>query len=209
VELFLRRYDGAKFEIVWRDGGAAALREFDKGSTCDIILMDYFLPGQNGLEVTRALQEKGVTVPIIFLTVNKDFDLAVEAMKLGIDDYLVKEEVTTPILPKTILDVLERRKLKEELAAAEVARKRMEAIQEMVVRIASEMKLPLERMRASVERVVSVAGEASSKPYLTIITENVARIERKMARLKELKTDKTIPYVRDIKMFDLSDGDKK
>ena len=37
------------------------------------------------------------------------------------------------------------------------------------------------------------------------IRDNLDRIEKKIAQLKELKSDKTVTYVRDIKMFDLSD----
>ena len=74
VEVFLRKYEKGQFEIVWRESGIAALEELALGTQFDIILMDYFLPGQNGLETTKTLQARGVTIPVVFLTVNKDFD---------------------------------------------------------------------------------------------------------------------------------------
>jgi hypothetical protein len=40
--------------------------------------------------------------------------------------------------------------------------------------------------------------------YLTIIRDNLARIEKKLLQLKEMKTDKTVPYIKDIRMLDLS-----
>ena len=55
----------------------------------------------------------------MFLTVNKDFELAVDVMKLGVDDYLVKEEISSPVLPKTIVSVIEKRRLKEHLMEIE------------------------------------------------------------------------------------------
>jgi DNA-binding response OmpR family regulator len=205
VELFLKRSESAAFDVVWRDSGAAALRELDGGERFDLILMDYFLPGQNGLEVARVLQGRGGVPPIVFLTVNKDFDLAVEALKLGVDDYLVKEEITTPILPQTILNVLERRRLAEERTGLEISRKRLEAIRQVVGEVTRHVTEPLAGMRTSVEALLEGAPEGQMKTYLGIIRDNVERIERKMARLKSLRTDRTVPYVRDIRMLDLSD----
>jgi sigma-B regulation protein RsbU (phosphoserine phosphatase) len=204
VEVFLRKHEKGQFEIVWRENGDDAIAEASSGEPFDIILMDYFLPGQNGIQITRALQQAGNTVPIVFLTVNKDFDLAVEVMKLGVEDYLVKEEISTPVLPRTILNVIERRKLRDQLTSLEIAQKRLEAIQGMVMKIAQEIRTPLDGMRASVENLTAKHASDEITSYLNIISENLARIEKKIGQLKELKTDKTIPYIKDIRMFDLS-----
>lgn len=204
VEVFLRKHEKGQFEITWRENGPDALDEVALGSQFDVILMDYFLPGQNGLEITRTLQERGVSTPVVFLTVNKDFDLAVEVMKLGIEDYLVKEEISTPVLPRTILNVIERKKLRDQLTTLEITQKRLETIQEMVVQIAQELRTPLDDMRGSVERLVTTHQKDQLTTYLAIIKDNLARIEKKITQLKDMKTDKTIPYIKDIRMLDLS-----
>lgn len=205
VEVFLRKHEAGQFVITWKENGLDALEAVASGTSFDVILMDYFLPGRNGLEITRTLQERGVTIPVIFLTVNKDFDLAVEALKLGVDDYLVKEEITTPVLPQTILNVLERRRLAEERTGLEVSRKRLEAIREVVRDVTSHVAEPLAAMRSNVEAVIAATPEGQLRTYLAIIRDNVDRIERKVARLKDLRSDRTVPYVRDIRMLDLSD----
>jgi CheY-like chemotaxis protein len=204
VELFLRKHEKEQFEIVWRENGHDALTEASSGGPFDLILMDYFLPGQNGIEVTRSLQQAGVTIPVVFLTVNKDFDLAVEVMKLGVEDYLVKEEISTPVLPRTILNVIERKKLRDRLTSLEIAQKRLEVIQGLVVKIAQEIRSPLDGIRASVDGLTVNHADDKLTSYLTIIRDNLARIEKKIGQLKDLKTDKTIPYIKDIRMFDLS-----
>lgn len=206
VELFLKKHEPEHFIVTWRENGAEGLTELERNEAYDVILMDYFLPGQNGLEVTRSLHEKVIRTPVVFLTVNKDFDLAVEAMKLGIEDYLVKEEISTPVLPKTILNVIERQKLKEQLTALEVTQKRLEAIQQLVVRITGDLRLPLDEMRTLVDQLVANHEADNLKTYLTIIRDNLLRIEKKIIKLKDLKTDKTIQYIKDIRMFDLSDN---
>lgn len=205
VDLFLRKHQPEKFEVIWKDNGTDALAEIAKGREFDIILMDYFLPGQNGLEITRVLQDRHISIPIVFLTVNKDFDLAVEVMKLGVEDYLVKEEISTPVLPKTILNVIERQKLKNQLTTLEITQKRLEAIQEIVFNITNEIRLPLDGMTRTVEELLKNHQSDNLKTYLSIIRDNLIRIEKKIAQLKELKSDKTVTYIKDIRMFDLSE----
>ena len=204
VEVFLRKYDKGQFEIIWRESGIAALEDLASGAYFDIILMDYFLPGQNGLETTKILQSRGFTIPVVFLTVNKDFDLAVQVLKLGVEDYLVKDEISTPVLPKTILNVIERKKLRDQLTSLEISQKRLETIQGMVPTIAQEIRKPLDEIRVTIEGLAGAHGGDQMTTYLTIIRDNLARIEKKLSQLKDMKTDKTIPYIKDIRMLDLS-----
>lgn len=205
VEVFLRKHEPEHFEILWRDQGRDALQELEHNQDFEVILMDYFLPGQNGLEITRAIRERHIAIPVVFLTVNKDFDLAVEVLKLGVEDYLVKEEVSTPVLPRTIINVIEKRKLRDQLTSLEVAQKRLEAIQEIVLKITDRIRVPLDDMRKDVNRLTKLQGESKLATYLTIIRDNLQRIEKKIVKLKELKTDKTVTYIKDLKMFDLSE----
>jgi two-component system response regulator FixJ len=58
----------------------------DKGC----ILLDIRMPGMDGLEVQRALQEKGVSLPVIIMTGHGDVTLAVKAMKAGAVDFIEK-----------------------------------------------------------------------------------------------------------------------
>jgi DNA-binding response OmpR family regulator len=203
VELFLRKHEPEKFEIVWRDNGASTLELLETDSAFQAVLMDYFLPGKNGLEITRSIQEKGYDLPIIFLTVNKDFDLAVEVMKLGVEDYLVKEEISTPVLPRAILSAIERKKLRDQLTELEISQKRLETLQDLVVKITGELRVPVEGMRKNLNELSEGHSADALASYLKIIRDNLERIEKKIAQLKELKSDRTVTYVQDIKMIDL------
>jgi nitrogen-specific signal transduction histidine kinase len=128
----------------------------------------------------------------------------VEVMKLGVRDYLVKEEISTPILPKTILTVVEKRKFQKEVAELEIRQKRLEAMQEMIVGITGEISGPLELMKEIADELIKKGNSEKSAKYLFIIRENVERIESKMEKLLNLKEDKTVQYIKDIKMIDLS-----
>jgi two-component system response regulator FixJ len=66
------------------------------------ILLDIRMPGMDGLEVQQALQEKGVSLPVIIMTGHGDISLAVRAMKAGAVDFIEK-----PFEKNTLLGSLE------------------------------------------------------------------------------------------------------
>ena len=180
------------------------MSELAANDSIDVVLMDYFLPGKNGFEISKEIIEKHIRVPIIFLTVNKDFDVVLKVMKLGIADYLVKEEISSPILPKTILSVIEKSKLKHQLEQLEISKHRVAVMKEMLSGVLKDIETPLNEMKAIAQKLSKKYPGESSKNYLKIIDENVQRIASKVEKLKDLKNDKTIPYIKDIRMIDLS-----
>lgn len=204
VTLFLDRYEDGKFSVTWKQNAQEAIDEVSRNPVYDVVLMDYFLPGMNGLEATRMLREKNIPVAVVFLTVNKDMNLAVEVMKLGVEDYLVKEEISTPILPKTLISVVEKHRLQREMEELEIRKKRLEAMQELIIRIADELGAPLASMQEDIQEMITMNSDPKAARYLAIINENVQRITSKMEKLKNLKEDKTVQYIKNIKMIDLS-----
>src|ERR1700694_3584783 len=58
--------------------------------TPDVILLDLRLPDQSGLEVYQQIRRIDARIPVIFVTLAKTADAAIEAMKQGAYDYLFK-----------------------------------------------------------------------------------------------------------------------
>jgi len=204
VEHTLSHSQVAEFSVHWVTNGGDAVRVAETQKDIDLILMDYFLPGDNGLEVTRLLRERGVQIPIVFLTTNKNLTVAVEVMKLGVEDYLVKEEVLTPILGEAIVGVIEQTQWRKRLAELEMSKRRLEAIQELTVTLSHEINNPLTTLKLTVDALLKSHPNDDSTKYLTIMRESILRIEEKVQKLRALRDDKTIPYVQDIRMIDLS-----
>jgi FixJ family two-component response regulator len=205
VELYLSQHPDYVFNLVWKKNGEDGLKEFEANSNYHVILMDYNLPGMNGVEVTTALVQRGITVPVVFITVHRDFNLAVETMKLGVEDFLVKEEISTPVLPRTVVSVLERVRLRQQLSALEISTQRIEAIQELVLGISQDLVTPLDAMKKNVDLLLQSRIATDMKMYLRIISENVERMQVKLSRLQSLKEDKTVQYIKNIRMIDISD----
>jgi DNA-binding NtrC family response regulator len=89
----------------------------------DIIAVDQSMPGMDGLHVIRYLIENHIRVPIIMITGTGDVNIAVEAMKLGAVDYVVKDSSANFIqrLPAVLEKVLNQWYLKVEKENAEKA----------------------------------------------------------------------------------------
>ncbi|MCA6439091.1 MAG: response regulator transcription factor [Sediminibacterium sp.] len=68
----------------------------------DLILLDLNLPDLSGFALIQQILSENIHVPIIVLTGYADLSLAKESLKLGVDDFLIKDEVTPGILHKSI-----------------------------------------------------------------------------------------------------------
>lgn len=204
VDVVLRKVEDFRFRIIPRESGEAALKELETNKAIDLIIMDYFLPGENGFDTAKKIFQKNYKIPIIFLTVNRDMNIAIEAMKLGVADYILKEDLNNAFFVQTILGVLHKQKLLRELSELEVKKRRLEALQEMIVTITGEIHEPLTSMKNTLERIAAQGLDEKNMRYLKLMLDNVGRIEQKMEKLKNLKDDKTVQYIKDIKMIDLS-----
>ncbi|HYG82570.1 MAG TPA: ATP-binding protein, partial [Pyrinomonadaceae bacterium] len=86
------------------------------GPAPDVILSDYSLPQFNGLEALRLLRERELDVPFILITGSMTEEVAVDCMKQGANDYILK--TTLKRLPSAVLNTLERAEAERERAAA-------------------------------------------------------------------------------------------
>jgi CheY-like chemotaxis protein len=73
----------------------------------DVILLDYKLPEMNGIEILKEIRERKIRTPIIMLTGADDRRIAVEAMKLGASDFIVKSPEAYQNLPSITQNIIQ------------------------------------------------------------------------------------------------------
>jgi len=78
------------YEVDLAGDGAEALLRLDSNGQPDAVVLDVFMPGVDGLEVSRRLRSKGNAVPILMLTARAEVESRVEGLDAGADDYLAK-----------------------------------------------------------------------------------------------------------------------
>ena len=84
------------FRLSVADSAATARRAL-KGLTFDLIILDWMMPGEDGVSLTKALRET-LDVPILMLTAKAETDSRIDGLEAGVDDYLPK-----PFDPRELL----------------------------------------------------------------------------------------------------------
>jgi len=97
----------------------------------DVVLLDLSLPDATGMETVRRMLDAAGDAPIVVLTGLNDERVAVEAVQAGAQDYLVKGQVESTLLVRSIRYAIERKRLERErsrlLASEQAARATAEA----------------------------------------------------------------------------------
>ena len=92
----------------------------------DVLLVDYGLPDLDGIDFLTELQTQPSTPPVIILTGQGNEAIAVQTMKAGAQDYLVKGHLTAEKLRIAITSVLEKAQLRAQLQRSEADRQQAE-----------------------------------------------------------------------------------
>ncbi|MCE5334789.1 MAG: sigma-54 dependent transcriptional regulator [Desulfobacteraceae bacterium] len=87
---FLRRFFSREGLDVCTCGSGTAAVETVSAQPFDLILLDYKMPGLNGLDTLKEIRRRQVKTPIIVMTAYGTMETAIEAMRLGAYDYLLK-----------------------------------------------------------------------------------------------------------------------
>jgi DNA-binding NtrC family response regulator len=194
AQQLLAKYQGKKFNIVWKQDGPTALDELEKNKKIDLVLIDYYLPEINGLEVTKRIRDNKFEVPIIFLTSNRDFRLAIEAMKYGIEDFMVKDDAVDSVLPRTIVNIIERVYLKQRIAEQQktdlIAKKRTDAIKELVVTVCHEFNNPLAAMKISTDILSRQRLPGEEIELVKKLDHNISLIEKEITKLRDINFER-------------------
>ena len=114
----LRRSKRIRAEIDHADRLEKGLRKLEQ-EKYDVVLLDFSLPDSFGIETFRRAHQAAPRTPIIVLTSLDDNELAVQAVRLGAQDYLVKREADTRLLVRSILYAIERATAEEALLESE------------------------------------------------------------------------------------------
>jgi len=117
----LRRYLSQEgFDVLLAEDGRALDRIMQR-ETIDLVVLDWMLPGEDGLNICRRLRSAGVKTPIIMLTAKVEDADRILGLDIGADDYLGK-----PFNPRELLArihaVLRRRPLSEAPSAPSASR---------------------------------------------------------------------------------------
>lgn len=95
-------FESVDLEVqAFKHGEAFLAAELPRGPAC--IVLDIRMPGMSGMEVQKALIERGSQIPLIMITAHAEVRMAVQALREGAFDFLEK-----PYSPQTLLDSVQK-----------------------------------------------------------------------------------------------------
>ena len=101
----------------WADSAEKAMEQL-RGGAYELVLLDYNLPGANGLQMLEQIRELPDRQPaVIMLTGSGNETIAVEAMKRGARDYLCKADLDVPPLVRALRNALTQKQLADQIAS--------------------------------------------------------------------------------------------
>jgi len=120
VEIFLRESTSIDFDLVHATRLSEGLGHVKDGKRFDIMLLDLSLPDSSGFgTLTKAIEGVPHTLSIIVLTGLDDESVGVKAVKMGAQDYLVKGQIDTSSLTRSVLHAIERRRMQLKVEESE------------------------------------------------------------------------------------------
>jgi two-component sensor histidine kinase len=133
-ELVRRALGRRGYEIVGAGGGLEGLSRLDDGPSFDLVAVDHYMPGLDGLETLERIRERPDAPPVVYVTGSDESRVAVAALKAGAADYVVKAlgDDFFDLLASSFRQVLDRAALvrarDEAEALLRVSHERLEAL---------------------------------------------------------------------------------
>ena len=161
---YLQASQPGGFQFAEEDTGRKGLARLDSFQP-DCLLLDFNLPDIDGLTMIRHLTRGAefLPCPVVMLTAIGSEQIAVEAMKLGVMDYLVKGPASSKALARTVASAVQRFRLQQEVAGQRLALQQRNAELEA---IRTELFEEKERYRTLAEAIPQLVWTADSDGYI-------------------------------------------
>jgi two-component sensor histidine kinase/CheY-like chemotaxis protein len=160
-----------------------------------VIILDHYLKGTTGLTFLQALSERGVDIPVIYVTGSSEATVAVEALKAGAEDYVIKTvgEDFWALLKSAVQQALENAELR---AAKQKADREIVVAKERAEILLAEVNHRVANSLALVAALIRMQASSSHEPAVkAALSETQARISAIAGMHRSLYTSDDVRIV--------------
>jgi len=118
VETLTKRLTKRELNVLTAFSGPEALEKLEKDPRIEVVILDVKMPGMDGIEALKQIKTKYPLVEVIMLTGHATVESAIEGMKLGALDYLMKPCDMEILMNKVREAASKKRKHEEKIAEA-------------------------------------------------------------------------------------------
>jgi DNA-binding NtrC family response regulator len=90
VETMTKRLEKRKLNVIAAFSGQEALETLDKHQNVDVVILDVKMPGMDGIETLKKMKSAYPLIEVVMLTAHATVESAIEGMRFGAFDYLMK-----------------------------------------------------------------------------------------------------------------------
>jgi len=90
VETMTKRLEKRDLRVITAFSGQEALKTLDKHQDVDVVILDVKMPGMDGIETLKKIKSAHPLIEVVMLTAHATVESAIEGMRFGAFDYLMK-----------------------------------------------------------------------------------------------------------------------
>jgi DNA-binding NtrC family response regulator len=102
------------YEVTLIESGKECLAQLNRKP--DLVTIDFGLPDMNGEELFKKIRQAQPNLPVIIISAQEKITTAVDLLKMGVEDYLVKDDNTQQLLWNAVIRLREKQSLKNEIS---------------------------------------------------------------------------------------------
>src|ERR1700729_2914251 len=154
-----------------------------EAETPSLVLLDLNLPDSHGADTFRRIMQKAPNVPVVILSGQDDEALAMKAVHLGVQDYLIKGEITSKHLERALRYAVERQGL---LRSLEIARKQqLEFKNQFLSHVSHELRTPL----TCIHQYVTILLDGLAGPLAPVQNDYLKTVLKSLNQLHAMIRD--------------------
>ena len=120
IETMSKRLEKRGLKVLSAYSGGEAMDLVKKNQRVEVMILDVKMPGMNGLEVLREMKKRYPLIEVIMLTGHATIESAIDGMKLGAFDYLMKPCEMEQLLEKVEAAAKKKRAQEEKIQNARI-----------------------------------------------------------------------------------------